>query len=52
MTDDRRHNRALARKRWERSIAAEVAAEREQRRDVALLLRRHRGNPMYARWVS
>jgi hypothetical protein len=52
MSDDLRYRRWADRKRIERADAAEIRAERERREDIALLLVRHKNNPINRRWTA
>lgn len=51
MTDTLRWRRFYERRQFERAIAAEVQAEREEKQDRALLMRRHKNDPRLRRWV-
>lgn len=51
MTDELRYRRWADRKRLERKDRKAVREERQKREDMALLLVRHKMNPMNRRWV-
>lgn len=50
-SDEARYRRWADRKRLERKDSKAVQADRERREDMALLLVRHKDNPMNRRWV-